>query len=159
MTSTTSSIVIKESNIDELFQAYSLIPEFKTGDSLLYNIESIKARLSTKQHCKLLVAIDQTIQEIAAFKVGYGEDDKSTFYIWLSGTTPSYRRRGIGEQLLKAQEQWAKDQHYTTVKIKTRNCFKGMLLMLIKSDYQIKECINNQQDEQQSRIVLDKRIN
>lgn len=77
-------------------------------------------------------------EEPADFKLGYALD-KDTFYSWLGGVLPAYRRDGVAQALLEAQETWAKEKGYKSISVKTRNSFPAMLMMLIKNGYQVIE--------------------
>lgn len=70
------------------------------------------------------------------FKLGYALSD-TTFYSWLGGVLPDYRRDGIAQVLLHTQENWALNHGYQHIEVKTRNSFPAMLIMLIKNGYQL----------------------
>ena len=69
------------------------------------------------------------------FKVGY--EREGSFYSWMGGVLPSYRRRSIARRLAEAQERWARAQGYKWVTFKTRNQHKNMLLFALKRNFDI----------------------
>lgn len=70
------------------------------------------------------------------FKLGY-ELDQNTFYSWLGGVLPSYRRLGVASALIQAQHDWCKRQGYTSVETKTQNRFREQLVLSIKSGFDV----------------------
>lgn len=50
---------------------------------------------------------------------------------------PAFRRRGVAGRLLEEQERWARTQGFRRLTVKTRNQFRGMLMLLIARHYRI----------------------
>lgn len=113
-------MVIREGNMDEVVRLSALLPEFDDP----YGEEELRKRLGNVKH---LILVAEVNGEAAAFKVGYEREKDGSFYSWLGGVLPAYRRKGLALQLALAQEAWALDQGYTQIKFKTRNRHKAML--------------------------------
>ncbi len=126
------------------------IPEFDVAAS----IAEIEQRLSNKAILLQLIKVEG---EIAGFKLGYALTD-NIFYSWLGGILPDFRKLGLARKLLTAQEDWAKQQGYNTIEVKTRNCFPAMLNMLIGHRYQITTMEAHAEDSNQHRLYLQKAI-
>lgn len=91
-------------------------------------------KLSTKQKLLVLVAVEAG--QIAGFKMGYEEED-GVFYSWLGGVDPAFQQRGIARQLMDAQHQELLKRGYTKVRTISRNNRRAMLLLNIKSGFDI----------------------
>ena len=139
---------IEENKLEDIVNVLRLIPEFEN----IPDVGSIQKRLIDKPHLILSAYHESTP---IGFKIGYERDGK--FYSWLGGTLPAYRSKGIASALADKQEEWAKNQGYTTIWMKTRNCFPEMLMMAIGRGFRIvgfdlREVVG------QHRIVLEKSI-
>ncbi len=100
-----------------------------------YPLEEYQRRLSVVPHL-ILVAYDAADQ-VAGFKVGYERD--GYFYSWMGGVLPAFRRQGVALTLAEAQENWAREQGYTSVTFKTRNRLKGMLCFALQRGFDLLE--------------------
>ena len=142
------SFTIEENKLEDIVNVLRLIPEFEN----IPDVGSIQKQLIDKPHLILSAYHESTP---IGFKIGYERDGK--FYSWLGGTLPAYRSKGIASALADKQEEWAKNQGYTTIWMKTRNCFPEMLMMAIGRGFRIvgfdlREVVG------QHRIVLEKSI-
>ena len=70
-----------------------------------------------------------------AGKIGYDRYKDGSFYSWIGGVLPDYRKRGFARRLLVYQEEWAKSRGYLSIRVKTRPRFKNMLCMLKRAGY------------------------
>ena len=120
--------IIREGSIDEVVTLSKQIPEFIDPHAA----EEYHKRLDGVPHLILIATVEN---EIAGFKVGYERD--GSFYSWMGGVLPRFRKMGIAQQLADFQENWVKKQGYTTITFKTRNHHKGMLIFAIKNGFQI----------------------
>ena len=77
--------------------------------------------------------------QLLGFKLGY-ELDEETFYSWVGGVLPAHRGRGVANGLLHFQENWAMEQGYHCIQVKSMNCYPDMLKMLISNQYKISHC-------------------
>jgi len=139
---------IKEGQLMDVIGLLPLIPEF-------YNIpsfEEVQNRIAGSPHLVLAAYVDG---KPAGFKIGYERDHK--FYSWLGAIHPDYRRTGIGSGLAEYQENWAKNNGYDSIWMKTRNCFPEMLIMAISRGFRIIGFIPHD-DPGQHRIILEKSL-
>src|SRR5688572_5920035 len=141
-------ITLEEDNLEAVVKILNAIPEFDD----LPNSESIKTRLLGKPHL-ILTAHDGN--KPIAFKIGYERDNR--FYSWLGGVIPSHRSLGVAGKLADRQEEWAKQQGYTSVWMKTRNRFPTMLLMAVRLGFRI-IAIDTRYKITEHRIVLEKSL-
>lgn len=117
-------------SIDDVLLVNSLIPEFESNGKLE---NKINHRLLDIRSLILVARIDG---EVVGYKIGY-EVSSSTFYSWLGGVIPGFRRLGTATQLREYQESWAKQSGYSEIKVKSMNRFPSMLQLLISSGYTI----------------------
>ena len=138
-------------NFSHIFELNEQIPELERGVSL----EEIKQRIG-EQSFLLLVAYVEG--EVAGYKLGYALDEQ-TFYSWVGGVAEDFRKLGIAERLLKAQEQWVQQQQYSELTVKTQNRFTAMLAMLVKHRYHIVDIENHTANRADNKMLLAKRFN
>ncbi len=141
------AITIKETSIEKVYFLSTQIPEFIEP----YPIEEYQKRLKKVNHLAL-GAFEGT--NLIGFKVGY-ELNKSVFYSWMGAIAPNYRRQNIAKQLAQVQEKWAKEQGYKTIRFKTRNKLRSMIIFAIKNDFNIID-IEPRMDIGENRIVMEK---
>jgi GNAT superfamily N-acetyltransferase len=146
------SVEIREdlSLFDDAFSIHQQIPEFQI-DSTTY--KQLNERINNVKHPLILVAyVDNQ-------PVGYlmGYERYSSFYIWITGVLPNHRRQGVFVQLMNRIEQWALKENYKSLTIKTRNCFKSMLLFLISNDFKLID-IDKKQSIDTHRLILEKQL-
>lgn len=146
-----TNVIIREGSIEECLKISEQIPEFALGN---YTEAVYRQRLSNKPHLILVAEIEK---ELVGFKVGYERYADRTFYSWLGGVIPSYRKLKVASFLANYQEEWAIENGYNAIALKTRNKFKNMLLFALKSGFLI-ETIEKKEDIQENRIVLRKKI-
>lgn len=135
---------------DQAFFIHRQIPEFQI-DSNTY--QQLTDRIKHVQ--QLLIFVAYANEEPVGYLMGYERNE--SFYIWLAGVLPSHRREGVFVQLMNAIEQWAIERNYRLLTIKTRNCFKSMLLFLISHDFKLSE-IDKRHSIDSHRLILEKII-
>ncbi|MBP7239042.1 MAG: GNAT family N-acetyltransferase [Saprospiraceae bacterium] len=140
--------VIEENRLDDAMLVIRQIPEFEN----IPEADRILSRLVNTPHLILSASIDSVP---IGFKIGYERD--GMFYSWLGGILPEYRNKGIASALAEKQEEWAKTHGYTTIWMKTRNCFPEMLMMAIGRGFRIIG-FDPREEVGQHRIVLEKSI-
>jgi GNAT superfamily N-acetyltransferase len=123
-----STVVIEEGRLDDVLEMLRILPEFEMAPSG----EEITSRISGVPH---LVLTAHDGNNAAGFKIGY--EREGTFYSWLGGVLPEYRRKGVATLLADAQEKWAGEQGYTSIWMKTRNRFPAMLIMALGRGFRI----------------------
>lgn len=110
-----------------------------------------KFDLRKKHHLALGMIDDQPV----AFKLGY-EIDGETFYSWIGGVLPEYRGLAIASDLMEAQHAWCAREGYKKVQTKTQNKFRKMLLLNIKSGFQVVGLEKSRNGE--DKILLEKTV-
>ena len=89
------------------------------------------------------------------FKVGYYYSD-DTFYSWVGGILPDYRKKGIATKLAELQEQYAKSAGYSKLRTKSMNQYKSMMILNLKRGFDIVKFYTNEKG--QTKIVFEKLI-
>ncbi|MBV7300408.1 GNAT family N-acetyltransferase [Enterovibrio paralichthyis] len=142
-------MIIREGTLAEAVEVLHKIDELAQKESL----EALKKRIGDKPSLVLVADLDG---ELCGVKIGYQLDD-DCFYSWLGGVTKSGRRRGIAQALLHAQERWVAKHGYTSLRVKSRNCFAGMLCLLLNNHYQV-EHLEKKDTLDQYRLHFVKKI-
>jgi ribosomal protein S18 acetylase RimI-like enzyme len=140
-------ITIKENHLEDAVAISKQISEFNN----LYEIDEYLKRLQGN-HLILTACFDG---QPVGFKIGYEQNDEGTFYSWMGGVLPEYRKQGIAEMLADYQENWARENGYTTIRLKTREKHKTMQAFSLKRGFVITEKIAKI-PEQESRIWMEK---
>jgi len=86
-----------------------------------------------KQQGLLLVAYDKQVP--IGFKLGYVIPDQQSFFSWLGGIHPHYRRHGIGQSLLDQQEAHARMLGMKKIYFTTFDRFPAMIKLGKKNKY------------------------
>jgi len=123
------SITIREATVDEVIAVLEGIEEFDP----VYSRSEVFERLQGR-HYLAQVAVEE--DRLLGFKLGYSESSNQ-FYSWLGGVLPHARRRGIARLLLLQQESWARSEGFRSIRVKSRNRFRNMLLLLLNESYEI----------------------
>ena len=89
------------------------------------------------------------------FKIGYRYNE-TTFYSWVGGVLPDFRRKGIAQKLAKKQEELVKVKGYKKLRTKSMNRFKPMLILNIKNGFDIVQVYTNTSGQQ--KIIFEKDI-
>lgn len=141
-------ITIKTATISEVVALSQQIPEFHQP----YTAQEYEKRLTNTPH--LILIAYQNNQPIG-FKVGY--DKGTSFYSWMGGVLPAFRKKGIAKLLAQTQENWAKKQGYKTITLKTRNQHRAMLIFALKNGFNIVG-FEPKSSVEAHRIVLQKHL-
>jgi GNAT superfamily N-acetyltransferase len=142
---------IKEShNLQEISNLMNQMHEFSTP----FDIAELKERLHGKKKL-MLVAYHKDLP--IGFKLGYDRYSDGSFYSWLGGVLPNFRRSGVATALLNAMETWMQDNGYHTLRFKTRNFHRAMLQFAVKQGFQVSG-FKLREPIEQSRIELLKHL-
>jgi predicted GNAT superfamily acetyltransferase len=118
-----------------------------------YHLVFFKDRIQQKED--LLIVLCYYQNQIVGFKIGYQYND-STFYSWVGGVLHEYRSIGIAKKLAEIQEQKAIEKGYQTLRTKSMNRFKPMMILNLKNGFDIKSVYTN--DVGQTKIVFEKNL-
>ncbi|RXJ69485.1 GNAT family N-acetyltransferase [Veronia nyctiphanis] len=101
-----------------------------------------------------IILVSEHEGALIGFKIGYPLNDKE-FYSWLGGVIPSKRKTGAAKRLLLMQETLVAKSQYDALYVKSMNCFRSMLHMLISNGYDITH-VENYGDPEKERINFKK---
>jgi predicted GNAT superfamily acetyltransferase len=143
-------IEIRAGSIEEVVQLSRQIPEFINP----HPATEYYQRLSGKKHLILTACVDD---RPIGFKVGYDKESDGSFYSWMGGVSPAYRQQQVAKQLALTQEKWARENGFTSIRFKTRNRHKAMLVFALKNQFQI-ITVEPRETIEEYRILLEKRL-
>lgn len=124
------NIQIREGSVEEVVQLSRSLPEFLNPHAEDVYDERLKGKLH-------LIAVAEVDQQLAGFKVGYDKFGDSSFYTWMGGVLPEYRKMGVARSLANFQESFVRKNGFDSIILKTRNRHKNMLLFALSSGFQI----------------------
>lgn len=125
---------IREASLEELLWVHERIPEFPGKASF----DFYESRLRHRLHYSLVAEIEG---ELVGFKVGYQSDFPDTFYSWMGGVRPEFRKHGVASALADFQENWAREKGFSKVFFKTRNRFPDMINFGLNRGFKIIEVL------------------
>ena len=144
-----SDVKIRRGTIEEAVQLSLQIPEFENPAG----VATYRNRLEGKDQLILIAEIDQP----CGFKVGYDREDDGTFYSWMGGVLPRYRKNGLAQALADEMEVYCRTHGYTHLRMKTRNEHKAMLQFALRNGFYITG-FKSYPDPMKSRISLEKEL-
>ena len=124
------SFHIHEGKLDDAVMVSANVPEFDDP----YQIPEYSKRQNSTTHLILTVYDDHNP---IAFKIGYQRHSDGSFYSWMGGVLPYYRRKGIANNLADHQEIWAKKNGYNSIRMQTREKHIAMLALAINRGFLI----------------------
>lgn len=149
--SKSKDIIVKEVEIEEVIKVNQNVPEFNEMGT-----EAVKENFEKRyQNREKLIIVAYYQNQPIGYIIGYEEieGDKQNFYCWLAGTDPNYRKMGALTQLMKYQIEWAKQEEYQNLTIKTRNNRREMLNFLVKNGFYFTK-VEEQEKIEDNRIYL-----
>ncbi len=99
------------------------------------DVDYFQRRLEHHHHHQLMMVAELDGRPVG-FSCGY-ELRPTTYYSWLYGVLPDFRRLGIASQLLAAEQAWATDHKYEMARFECYNQHRPMLLLAVKNGYDI----------------------
>ncbi|MFH1064674.1 MAG: GNAT family N-acetyltransferase [Candidatus Woesearchaeota archaeon] len=145
-----NSIEIREVPIVEALKVDETIVEFDDK----FSEEQFEERYHGREHIIIVAYVDGGP---AGYLVGYDRDSDGSFYCWMAGVNPLFRKRGILKSLMSYEDDWAKSRGYVKIKVKTRNKHQSMLSYLKKYGFSITGT-EPRPDDRETRIFLEKDI-
>ncbi len=124
-------IHIREGAFQECVDLSSKIPEFNSP----YKIEEYKKRCAGKY----LVLIAEIDNQSVGFKIGYDRFNNGSFYSWMGGVLPKFRRIRVAFSLANFQEKWATKNEFSSILLKTRQKHDGMIAFSLNRGFIITE--------------------
>jgi len=116
-----------------------------------YKLDFFKDRIYEKEGLIIVLCYQQ--KQLVGFKIGYRYND-TTFYSWVGGVLPKYRRKGIAKKLAELQEQKVQEKDYKKMRTKSMNRFRHMMILNLKNGFEITNIYTN--DVGQTKIVFEK---
>jgi len=96
--------------------------------------EFFQNRFRGRHNVSMLVAMLE--DRHVGFTIGF-ELMPTTFFSWLCGVLPDFRRTGIATQLIQGQQAWAIDHHYNIIRFECQNQHRPMLHVAISEGYDL----------------------
>ena len=121
---------IKNGTIDEIVEISNKIPDFG---------QEFKADFFEKRYVgeNKIILVSYKGDVPTGYVIAYDHFKDGSLYCWMTGVIPEYRRMGMLKLLMGHLEGYAKKRGYKSLRIKTRNNWRGMLAYLIANDYNI----------------------
>jgi GNAT superfamily N-acetyltransferase len=112
------------------------------------------AELAHKRNRRVLIASRAGVT--CGYKIGF-EFSSKIFFSWSGGVISEFRRQGVASALIAAQHSSAKALGYGYVRTHTKNKYRDMLVLNIKSGFDVTG-VYKSLGEQQHGIVLEKSL-
>ncbi|MFQ6677643.1 MAG: GNAT family N-acetyltransferase [Fidelibacterota bacterium] len=142
-------ITIVEDQLEDAVAVSKKISEFDQP----FELEEYQIRL--KNNHLILTALFHN--KPVGFKIGYDRFEDGSFYSWMGGVLPEYRKKGIAKMLADYQEKWAVENGYSAIRLKTRKKYKAMVAFSLKQGFKILNKIPKIPDRE-SRIWMEKQV-
>jgi len=143
-------IHIRVGAFQECVDLSSKIPEFNSP----YKIEEYKKRCARES----LVLIAEIDNQLVGFKIGYDRFKNGSFYSWMGGVLPKFRRKGVAYSLANFQEKWAAENEFSSILLKTRKKHDEMIAFSLNRAFIITEETQIIPAEE-TRIWMEKSLN
>ena len=104
-----------------------------------------------------LVLIAEIGRALAGYTVAYDRFEDGSFYCWMAGVDPRFRRKGALTALMRELEQRARAKGYARLRITTRNSRREMLSYLVKSGYHALK-VKRRERVEDNRILFEKAL-
>ena len=141
---------IREGRFEKCIKLSKIIPEFDSP----YEMNEYEKRCDGVNHLSLIANIGNIL---VGFKIGYDRNKDGTFYSWMGGVIPNFRRNGVAHHLAVFQESWAKNIGYSHIRLKTRKKYESMIKLLLKRGFVIKDEIP-MENPLETRIIMEKKV-
>lgn len=122
-------------------------------ESIFKDSDTLVGKMETKPGLILNVAVDKG--KVIGYKIGY-KLDNDTFYSWLGGVDKNSRKYGVATKLMENQHLYLKENGYKIVQTKTMNKWRNMLILNIKSGFDVIDTYIDKNGE--TKIILEKKL-
>ncbi|WHX28111.1 GNAT family N-acetyltransferase [Virgibacillus halodenitrificans] len=140
-------------NIDGFPNAELLNKVLNLHDSIFKDAATLISKAENKSKVVFTLAMED--EEIIGYKIGY-ELEPNVFYSWLGGVDESHRNKGVASKLMDQQHLYLIEKGYEIVQTKTKNKWRGMLVLNIKSGFDVIGTYTDSEGE--PMIILEKRL-
>ncbi len=103
-----------------------------------------------------LILLAQVEKQPAGFAMGY-EIKASTYYCWLLGVLPSFRKAGIASQLMEAMSAWTRENGYQVMRFECYNRARPMLKIAVEQNFDVVG-VRFDTDEASNLIILEQSV-
>ena len=121
-------VIVGPSEMGLLAELYNQV--FKPG----IDEEFLRDRFRGRHNISMIVAVLD--KQHVGFNIGF-ELTPKTYYSWVAGVLSDARRLGIATQLMQAQQAWASDHRYQTIRFECQNQHRPMLHLAITEGYDL----------------------
>ena len=108
-------------------------------------------------HAPLILVAERSGRAVG-FKAGYDRWLDGSYYSWLGGVLPDHRGAGVASALIDAQEAWCREHGYGSIRVKTRNRFVAMRVVLARNGYLVTELDRRGEDPDDWRLLHEKKL-
>lgn len=108
-----------------------------------------------KEKHKLQIDVALVGKKVVGYKIGYALN-REQFYSWLGGVDTEYRNQGIASKLMEQQHKHLNEIGYKAVQTQTKNKWRSMLVLNIKSGFDIIGTYTDNEGE--PKIILEKKL-
>lgn len=134
--------------------------------SLLVNLEQaifekplqaadFSKELRSKRNLRIVIASIDNVP--CGYLVAFEFYLSNVFFNWSTGVASSFRKRGVGTKLLNELDKVARELGYSCLRTHTKNKYRDMLVLNIKSGWQVSGTYKLLQ-ESQLGIILEKNV-
>ena len=145
-----NNIIVKEVLIEEAVKVNETIVEF--GEA--YKKDYFEGRYKGKNKLIIVAYVDG---QAAGYIIGYDKYQDKSFYCWMAGVNPNFRKKGLLKALMEYEDKWAIKNGYNKIKIKTRNNRRDMLAYLVKYGFYFTK-VEEYEDIVENRIYLEREL-
>jgi ribosomal protein S18 acetylase RimI-like enzyme len=140
----------------------------KLNDDIINDIFSLEEVIFDKPYSKekllreadvkhnLLVIIAYESSRPVGYKIGF-ELSSRLYYSWIGGVHPDYRGQGLAKKLMEKQHSLIPQFGHTCVRTYTENKYKEMLILNLKSGFEVIGVYKSDHDDKQT-IMLEKML-
>ncbi len=121
-------IVVGPSEVELITDLYNQV--FSPG----VDADFFRRRFEGRHNETMIVAMIEGMH--VGFIIGF-ELMPSTYFSWLCGVLPDFRRQRVAIQLMQAQSAWAKDHDYAILRFECRNQHRPMLHVAITEGFDL----------------------
>lgn len=104
-----------------------------------------------------LISVAYVGDSPAGYAVWYDKDGDGSFYCWMTGVDPEFRRKGVLKGLMAFGQAIARTKKYKKLKTKARNSEKGMIAYLAKYGFLVTD-FEKRPDNKDSKISFEKEL-
>ncbi|MBU7047696.1 MAG: GNAT family N-acetyltransferase [Theionarchaea archaeon] len=144
-----TELVVKPIGVSDVVKIHKTVTEFTS-----YPETHFEERLKGIDNLVIGAYINE---DLVGYLIGYDRFCDSSFYCWMTGVNPHFRRQGVLKALMNYQAEWARKRGYTKIKIKTRNKLREMLAYLVMNGFNFTEVVKYPNIED-NRIFLEKNL-